>query len=174
MCSSTQPWEKRELGVLIKSAECHKVIVASLASHIKLGICFVVLSGVDITCWFCLLKQAMMSPKQVSKRGRTHLSYTGILISDKEEERFSSLFSCLIPCVLPMPFQENKCLCETVLSLWKSLLPPDFQKTMAEAVGFKHAFIYTSWTFSSEYANLFRNVTNVHGIDGFVLVYDVS
>lgn len=46
-CNSPQPWGKGELGGLIKSTECHKVIMASLASCIRLEslLCGVVWSG---------------------------------------------------------------------------------------------------------------------------------
>lgn len=95
MCNSIEPRGKWELGVLIKSAECHKVM-ASLASRIKLQclLCGAVWTPrADFAFW----NRSRWVQRQLSKRRRTHLSYTGILVSCKEEERFSSLLSCLVP-----------------------------------------------------------------------------
>lgn len=41
----TQPWGKWEPGVLIKNAECHKVVMASLASRLQGLLCGIVLNG---------------------------------------------------------------------------------------------------------------------------------
>lgn len=56
----------------------------------------------------------------------------------------AKFFSCLLPYAPPMLFQENKCPSETVLSLSKSWLPPDLQKTMTWVVVFQRVLVYRS------------------------------